>query len=80
MLFCSDDDSTMWAHAKHHRNGGKLPDDIPEPVFLADPMHRAQVFGGRLYKLAGMKQNENKVTKVHADRLKKINEAAIKQN
>ena len=37
----SDDDSTMRAYLQHRCNNdkGKLPDDIPEPTFLADPSH-----------------------------------------
>ena len=41
----SDDDSTMRSLLKHKKVDlkGKLPEDIPEPIFLADPSHRVKV-------------------------------------
>lgn len=39
----TDDDSTMRAYLKNHKNGGKLPDNIIEPIFLADPSHLIKV-------------------------------------
>jgi hypothetical protein len=37
---------------------GKLPPNIPEPVFAADPNHRRKVFTGELYAMLSMKVKE----------------------
>ena len=39
----TDDDSTMHAHCKHKNRGGKLTDNIPEPIFRANPSHFIKV-------------------------------------
>ena len=41
----SDDDSTMRSLLKHKKinSKGKLPEAIPEPIFMADPSHRVKV-------------------------------------
>ena len=41
----SDDDSTMRMLLKHKEKypKGKLSSDIPQPTFLADPLHRIKV-------------------------------------
>ena len=49
----SDDDSTMRSLLRHQKNNdkGKLPIDIPEPLFLADPGHRIKVMSKPFFKM-----------------------------
>ena len=42
-MIISDDNSTMRSHSENVKNGGKLPDRIPQPVFGADVSHRVKV-------------------------------------
>ena len=39
----TDDDFTIHSHYRHNINGGKLPDGVPEPIFLANLSHRVKV-------------------------------------
>ena len=39
----TDDDSTLRSHCRSLENGGKLFNDDPEPLFLADLSHRVKV-------------------------------------
>ena len=50
----SDDDSTMRAHLTHLGvvKNGKLPLDVPQPMFLCDPSHRIKVMVKELFGLA----------------------------
>jgi hypothetical protein len=51
---------------------GKLPAEIPEPKFVADPNHRVKVLKGELYSLAMAKKETKKtMTKNDASRLGK---------
>ena len=80
----SDDDSTMWAHARHPqaekgaKDKGKLPTWIFEPEFSADPGHRKKAVLAHFYKLANLKQSRE--TKYMAKRLKKNWGYMIMQN
>ena len=68
----SDDDSTMRAHIQHAPKGGKLPDNIPAPKFLADPSHRIKVMSSSIFKLAqGESKDSKRCKKIDAMRLKK---------
>ena len=52
-------------------NRGKLPKDIPEPSFLADPNHRRKTMVGELYKLeAKPKTHPDKLTKKQLTKIK----------
>lgn len=50
----SDDDSTMCSHLYHAANHtiGKLPETIPEPSFLVDPLHCIKVMVKEVFMLA----------------------------
>ena len=51
--------------------GGKLPDAIPPPKFLADFNHRVKSVGRAVYELATMSKSKSMVDKDLAKRLKK---------
>ena len=57
----TDDDSTLRAYCRNVCNGGKLPDNIPQPVFLADPGHRVKVMVAPVFKLVKSNNNPNSV-------------------
>ena len=69
----ADDDSSMRSLLKHptmyHRKGA-LPEDLPEPEWLADPTHRTKVMAKPFYALAGLGKNESECTNVDATRIK----------
>jgi hypothetical protein len=51
---------------------GKLPAEIPEPLFVADPNHRRKVFTGELIALAGAKvADKATMTRMDSTRLGK---------
>ena len=77
----SDDDSTMRAHLRHVSQGGKLPDRIPPPIFLADPSHRIKVMAKPLFKMAKSESKDpERCKKIDALRLKKYIGCWIYQN
>ena len=47
----SDDDSTMRKHCQTKENGGKLPDGVAQPRFLADPSHRIKCMSMPIFKM-----------------------------
>ena len=56
-------DSTMQAHIKNLRNGGKIPDHIPQPEFLADPSHRVKVMVKPIFKLVSSVKDPIRLSK-----------------
>jgi len=38
---------------------GKLPKDIPQPAFVANPNHRKKTYASTLYQLEGYKKTNN---------------------
>jgi hypothetical protein len=54
-----------------HPEKGKLPGDIPEPIFVANPNHRCKVLKGELIALAAAKKNDKTMTRLDATRLGK---------
>ena len=47
----SDDDSTMRKHCQTVVNGGKLPEGVRQPQFLADPSHRIKCMSKPIFKM-----------------------------
>ena len=77
----SDDDSTMRAHLRHESNGGKLPDRIHPPGFLADPSHRIKVMAKPLFKSSKSESKDpDMCKKIDALRFKKYIGYWIYQN
>ena len=64
---CADDDSTMKKYCTHE---GGLPDDVPQPIFLADPTHRVKVIAKYLYALGYLPLYQSLVTVADCNRLK----------
>ena len=50
-VIVSDDDSTIRLYCKQEKNGSKLPNHIPTPLFLADPSHRSKCMATSIFKL-----------------------------
>ena len=48
----TDDDKTIRANIKHTGGKAKLPAEIPEPRFLADPTHRIKVMVRNIFSKA----------------------------
>ena len=67
----TDDDSTIRSRCKNLKDGGIVRDDVPTPVFLADPSHRVKVMGKAIYKLVGKTKKKDEVKTIDALRLKK---------
>ena len=69
----ADDDSSMRSLLKHptmHHRKGALPEDLPEPEWLADPTHRTKVMAKPFFGLAALGKNESECTNVDAIRIK----------
>ena len=78
----SDDDSTMRAMLKHpsicvrgqvlKTSKGKLHEEIPEPLFLADPSHCVKVVAKHIFSIFNESRAQQRgCTKADALRLKK---------
>ena len=69
----SDDDSTMRAHLTQLGvvKNGKLPLDVPQPMFLCDPSHRIKVMVKELFGLALSSKEKSECEKIDALRVKK---------
>ena len=67
-----DDDSSMRLLLKHSVNNpkGKLPLEIPEPEWLANPSHRAKVVVKHFCALAQLPKSASTFTNVDAIQLK----------
>ena len=76
----TDDDSTIRSHCKNINMGGKLPDCIPQPLFLADPSHRIKVMAAPVFKLVSSSKDPDRVKNIDALRLKKYFSCYINQN
>ena len=78
----ADDDSSMRALLRHPHNNpkGKLPLEMPEPEWLADPSHRTKVVAKAFYALAYLPKSQSTCTKVDAMRLKRYFGYMIKAN
>ena len=50
-VIVSDDNCTMRIHYKQGKDGGKLPNHIPTPMFLAEPSHRIKCMAKPIFKL-----------------------------
>ena len=70
----SDDDSTMRSLLRHQKNNdkGKLPIDIPEPLFLADPGHRIKVMSKPFFKMVTTTKDPSTCKMIDALRIKNI--------
>ena len=68
----TDDDSTMRSHIKNIKNGGgKLPDYIPQPIFLADPSHRIKVMCAQIFVMISDTRDPDKCKHNNATRIKR---------
>ena len=66
----SDDDSTLRSHCQNQQHGGKLPNEIPSPTYLADPSHRIKVMVKGVFALASKNKNPLECKPIDAMRLK----------
>ena len=78
----ADDDSSMRALLRHPHNNpkGKLPLEMPEPEWFADPSHRTKVVAKPFYALAYLPKSQSTCTNVDAMRLKRYFGYMIKSN
>ena len=76
----TDDDSTMRAHLKNTTKGGKLPDSIIQPIFLADPSHRIKVMCKPIFGMVTGTKDPDKCKIVDATRIKRYASYYIRQN
>ena len=76
----TDDDSTMRSHLRNIINGGKLPDDIIQPNFLADPSHRVKVMCKAIFAMVSDTKDPDKCKTVDATRIKRYTSYYIRQN
>ena len=70
----ADDDCSMRAKLRHHTSAhktGSLPDNIPEPSWLADPSHRCKVAVKPIFALASLGNQQSECTNVDVLRIKK---------
>ena len=79
----ADDDSSMKAKLQHktktHKTGS-LPDNIPQPAWLADPSHRCKSISRPIFALASQGRKETECTNVDALRIKKYYGYAVRMN
>ena len=61
-------------------NGGKLPDTIIQPTFLADPSHRIKVMCKPIFGMISETKDPDKCKTVDATRIKRYASYYIRQN
>ena len=76
----TDDDSTMRSHCKNKKNGGNLPDEIPQPIFLADPSHRIKVMCKPIFAMVSNNKDPDQCKLIDATRIKRYTGYYIRQN
>ena len=76
----TDDDSTMRSHLKNINKGGKLPNNILTPIFLADPSHRIKVMLKPIFAMVTDTKDPDKCKAVDAARIKRYASYYIRQN
>ena len=76
----TDDDTTMRSNIKHKGDKAKLPINVPEPIFLADPTHRIKVMVRKIFGKAVKSKDPQKIKTIDALRLKKYTSLYIHQN
>ena len=77
-----DDDSSMRALLTHKAINpkGRLPEEMPQPEWLADPSHRTKVVAKPIFLLSTLSMSSSTCTKVDAIRFKKYFGYMIKEN
>ncbi len=61
-------------------HGGVLPRHIPEPIWFADPTHRAKCVAGVFFEMTKGKVSDTRASKLDALRMKKYYSYFIKKN
>jgi hypothetical protein len=62
------------------RDTGKLPLDVPQPKWLADPTHQTKVVASRFFSLLKQGKGSSSISKADCLRLKKYWGYMLKQN
>ena len=70
----------MRSHLKNIVNGGKLPNEIIQPIFLADPSHRIKVMCKPIFAMVTGTKDPDKCKIVDATRIKRYVSYYIRQN
>ena len=65
----------MRSNIKHKGDKAKLPSNVPEPTFLADPTHRIKVMVRKIFGKAVKSKKPQKIKTIDALRLKKYTES-----
>ena len=76
----TDDDSTLRAHCRNIVNEGKLPDHIPQPIFLADLIHRIKVMVKHTFQLVTNIKYPDRCKTIDPMHLKKCISCYIEQH
>ena len=72
----------MRAHCRSKDNGGKLPEGIPEPRFLADPSHRIKCMSKPIFNMVTSPpvKDPGRAKNIDACRVKKYSGCCIAKN
>ena len=76
----TDDDTTLRANCANENKGGKLPNNIKQPHFLADPSHRIKVMAKPIFAMVTNNKDQSKLKMIDALRIKKYIGCYILQN
>ena len=76
----TDDDSTMWSHCQNKNNGGKSPNHIPQPNYLADPSHRFKVMVKPFFRMVNTAKYPTRCKNIAFLRLEKYTSCFMNQN
>ena len=77
-----DDDASVRSILTHESVNpkGQLPEEIPQPIFLADPSHRTKVVAKAIFVLAHLPKSISTCTNIDALRIKKYYGYMLKQS
>jgi hypothetical protein len=76
----TDDDATTRTILTHKHKKCRLPMNIPQPVFLADPCHRVKAMVKPIFARVSKTKNMNNIRNIDAMRIKKYTSCYIMQN
>ena len=76
----TDDDSTMHDHCKHKNRGGKLTNNIPEPIFRTNSSNCIKVMCKPIFVMVSNTKNPDRCKDIEVMRIKRYTTYYVMQN
>ena len=76
----TDDESTLQSHCRKVKSGEHLNDNIPQPVFLADPTHRIKVICKPIFRMVSDTKDPGRCKNIDALRIIRYTSYCVFEN